>query len=63
VALHGNFCGLVSATNLVKGSKDVASLLVRTFFGWGCRFFVSDTISGGLLSHLGPLFPALGGNR
>jgi len=29
----------------------------------GCRFFVSDVISGGLLGHLGPLCLALGANR
>jgi len=48
-----------------KVSKDVASLLVCTrknFFAWGCRFFVSDVISGGLLGQLGPLCLALGAN-
>jgi len=29
----------------------------------GCRFFVSDVISGGLFGHLGPLCLALGANR
>jgi len=29
----------------------------------GCGFFVSDVISGGLLSHLGSLCLALGPNR
>jgi len=28
----------------------------------GCRFFVSDVISEGLLGHLGPLHLALGPN-
>jgi len=49
--------GAESGRELFKGSKDVASLLVRTrkiFFACGCGFFVSDVISGGLLSHLGP---------
>jgi len=38
VVLHGNFSGLVSATDLVKSSKDSASLVVCTrkkFFGLG----------------------------
>ena len=42
VALYGNFSNPVSATDLVKGSKDVASLLVCTLkklFGWGMRIF------------------------
>jgi len=29
----------------------------------GCRFFVSDVISGGLLGHFGPLCLALSANR
>ena len=65
VALHGNFSRLVSATGLVKASKDAASLLVCTqknIFGWGCGFFVSYVISGRLLVHLGPLYLALGAN-
>jgi len=36
--------------------KDSASLVVCTqkiFLLGGCRFFVSDVISGGLLAHLG----------
>jgi len=28
---------------------------MEEFFGWGCGFFVSDVISGGLLGHFGPL--------
>ena len=42
VALHGNFSGLVSTTNLVKVSKDSASLVVCTrekIFGWGLQDF------------------------
>ena len=38
-ALHGNLSGLVSATDLVKSSKDLASVVVCTlkfFFDWGC---------------------------
>ena len=47
VALHGNFSGPVSATDAVKCSKDLASLVVCTpkkFFVWGVRFFVSDFV-------------------
>jgi len=60
--LHMALCtrnsGAESGRELFKGSKDVANLLVCTrkkIFGWGCRFFVSDVISGRLLGHLGPL--------
>ena len=62
MALRKNFSGPVCSTDLAKVSKDVASLLVCTrkkFFAWGCGFFVSDVISGGLLGHLGPLCLAL----
>jgi len=61
VALHGNFSGPISVTELVEVSKDAASLLVCTqkkFFDWGYGFFVSDVISEGLLGHLGPLYLA-----
>ena len=67
MTLQRNFSGPVSATDPVKGSKDVASLVACTqkkiFLGGGCRFFVSDVISRGLLGHLGPLHLALGSNR
>jgi len=66
VALRGNFSGLISATDPVKGSKDAASLLVCTHKNvllGECRFFVSDIINGGLLGHLGPLCLALGANH
>jgi len=66
MALRGNFSGLVCSTDPVKVSKDTASLLVCTrkiFLLGGCRFFVSDVISGRLLGHLGPLCLALGANR
>jgi len=33
------------------------------FFGWGCRFFVSDVISRGFLGYFSPLYLALGANR
>jgi len=42
VALHRNFSGLVSATDLVKSSKDSVSLAVcneKKFVGWGMRIF------------------------
>ena len=38
--MRGNFSGLVSATNPVKSSKDLVSLVVcirKKFFGWGVR--------------------------
>jgi len=35
----------------------------KIFLLGGCRFVVSDVISGGLLGHLGPLCLALGANR
>jgi len=67
VALRGNFSGPVCSTDLVKVSKNAASLLVCTrkkiFCLGGAGFFVSDIISGGLLGHLGPLCLALGANR
>jgi len=67
MALCGNFSDLVSATDPVKGSKDMASLLVctrkKSFLLGGCRFFVSDIISGGLLCNVGPLCLALGANH
>jgi len=66
MALRGNFSGPVCSTDPGKVSKDAVSLLVCTkkkLFAWGCGFFVSDIISGGLLGHLGPLCLALGANR
>jgi len=65
VALHRNLSGLASVAYPVKGSKDVASLLVCTrkkVFGLGCGFLVSDMIYGGLQGHLGPLYLTLGAN-
>jgi len=35
----------------------------KNFLLGGCRLFASDVISGGLLSHVGPLCLALGANR
>jgi len=67
VALRGNISAPVRVTDLLKVSKDVASLLICTrkkiFLLGECGFFVSDVISGGLLGHLGPLCLALGANR
>jgi len=57
----GNFSGLVCATDLVKSSKDTASLqlaLNKKIFGWGCGFFVSDVLIGSHLGHLGILYLA-----
>jgi len=42
VALHGNISAPVRVTDLVKPSKDDASLVVCTqkkFFGWGMQIF------------------------
>ena len=66
MALRRYFYGLVCSADLVKVSKDAASLLVCTqkyFLLGGYGFFVSDVISGGLLGHLGPLCLTLGANR
>jgi len=38
VALHRNFSGPVSVTDLVEVSKDMASCTRKKFFGWGCGF-------------------------
>jgi len=54
------------ARELFSGSNGSASLVVcnrKKFFAWGCGFFVSDVISGGLFGYLGPLCLALGANR
>jgi len=66
MALRECNSGAESGRELLNGSKDMASLLVCTrkiIFGWGCGFFLSDVISGGLLGHLGLLHLALGPNR
>jgi len=58
MALRGNISAPVRVTDLVEVSKDVASFVVCTRkknFSWGVRVFVSDVISGGLFSHLGPI--------
>ena len=66
VALRGNISAPVQVTDLVEVLKDMASLVLCTrkkFLLGGCRFFVSDVISGRLLGHLGPICLALGANR
>jgi len=66
MALRENFSGSLNATDLVKGSKDEASLVACTqkkFLVGGCRFFVSDIISRGLLGHAGQCNLALGSSR
>ena len=66
MALHRNISAPVRVTDLVEASKDTASLLVCTrkkIFAWGCGFFVTDIISGGLLGHHGPICLALGAIR
>jgi len=64
VALRGNFSGLVSATDSVKGSKDLTILVLCTqkknFLVGECGFFVSGVISRGLLDQLGQLHPGPG---
>jgi len=67
VPLRRNLSSPVTAKDLVKGSKALASLVLCTqkknFFLFGrCGFFVSDVISGGFLGHLGQLHLALGPN-
>ena len=67
VTLRENFSGPVSATDLVKSSKDLGSLEVcsrkKLFLVGGCMFFVSYVISGGLLGRLGPLHLTQAPNR
>jgi len=65
MALVERNSGTKSGRELFKGSEDSASLVLcneKTFLLEGCRFFVSDITSGGLLGHLGPLYLALGPN-
>jgi len=49
--------------NIKRRGKSSSQHSKITFFAWGCEFFVSDVISGGLLGHLGPLCLALGANH
>jgi len=64
VALRGNFSGPVSATDPAKRRGKACSLhWKKNFLVGGCRFFVSDVISGGVSGHLGPPHLALGSNR
>jgi len=44
-------------------SKSFSLHSKKKFLLGGCRFFVIDVISEGLLGHLGPLCLALGANR
>ena len=44
---------------LKRRGKSSSLHLKKIFLLEGCRFFVSDVISGGLLGHLGPLCLAL----
>jgi len=65
MAFCGNISAPVSVMDLVEVSKDTASLVDYTrkkFFGSRVHFFVSDVISGGLISHLGQLHLALSTN-
>jgi len=66
MALCENISAPIRVTDLVEASKDGASHLVCTrkkFLLGGCRFFVSDVISGGLSGQLGPLCLALNANH
>jgi len=47
---------------LKRCSKSI-TLHFQKNFAWGCRFFVSDVISGRLLGYFGPLYLAQGANR
>jgi len=65
MALRERNSGTESSRDLLKGWKDVVSLLACTrkkFLFGVCGFFVSDIISGGLSGHLGPLHLALDPN-
>ena len=46
-----------------RHGKSSSLHLKKNFLLWGCGFFMSDIISGGLLGHHGPLCMALGANR
>jgi len=59
VALRGNFSSPVSGQKLKRRGKSYSLHSKKNFLVGGCRFFVSDVISGGLLGHLGPLHLAL----
>jgi len=51
---------------LFNGSNGSDSLLVctrKTFFGWGCGFFVTDVISEVVLGSFWLMLPGLGPNR
>jgi len=51
---------------LFKGSNGSASLADSTqkkFFGWGCRFFVTDVTSEVLLGSFWLMLPGLRSNR
>jgi len=49
--------------SLKRRGKSSSLHSKKIFLLGGCSFFVSDTISGWLLGHLGPLYLALGANR
>jgi len=51
-------------THFCQKTRQVfCSALEKNFLVGGRRFFVSDVISGGLLSHLGPHYLTLGANH
>jgi len=47
------------ASGLFRGFYRQNNRIEKQFFGWGCRFFVSDVLSKGLLDHLRPLHLSL----
>jgi len=49
--------------SLQRRGKSSNLHLKKNFLLGGCRIFVSDVISGGLLGHFGLLCLALGANR
>jgi len=57
----GMFCR--PGKSLKRRDKSSSLHSKKIFVLGGCRFFVSDVISGGLLGHLGPLCLALGANH
>jgi len=66
VALGARNSCAKSGKELLKGSNNTASFLVRTqknFMVGMCGFFMSDVISGGLLGHHGLLHLALSPNH
>jgi len=58
-----SYLGYGPGRSIKRRGKSSSLHLKKIFLLRGCRFFVSDVISGGLLGHFGPLCLALGANR